>query len=133
VVRPKAGPGEGVVVKYERPPLATLRARGMRRAATDAERKLWLLLRDRRLGGAKFRRQAPVGPYIADFVCLRLKLIVEADGGQHVESIADASRDRWLAREGYVVLRYSNLDILKNSEGVLADLYNRIEQRRESD
>jgi len=105
----------------------------MRRAATDAERKLWLLLRDRRLGGAKFRRQAPVGPYIADFVCLRLKLIVEADGGQHVESIADASRDRWLAREGYVVLRYSNLDILKNSEGVLADLYNRIEQRRESD
>lgn len=120
------------MVTFERPPQSTTRARSMRREATDAERKLWLLLRDRRLSGAKFRRQAPVGSYIADFVCLRLKLIVEADGGQHIDNAHDAERDRWLAKEGYAVLRYSNIDILKNSEGVLADLHARIEERRES-
>jgi very-short-patch-repair endonuclease len=98
----------------------------MRREMTDAERKLWFLLRDRRLAGAKFRRQAPVGPYIADFVCLRRKVIVEADGGQHIDSSKDAVRDRWLAREGYRVVRYSNIDILKNPEGVLTDLLSRL-------
>jgi very-short-patch-repair endonuclease len=118
------------MVKYERSPRATIHARAMRREPTDAERKLWLLLRDRRLGGAKFRRQAPVGPYIADFICLRRKLLVEADGGQHVESQRDAERDRWLATEGYAVVRYSNIDILQNPEGVLADLFRRLEDRR---
>ncbi|MDO8875240.1 MAG: DUF559 domain-containing protein [Pseudolabrys sp.] len=119
------------MVEYERPPQSTTRARSMRREATDAERKLWLLLRDRRLGGAKFRRQAPVGRYIADFVCLRLKLIVEADGGQHAENRYDLERDRWLGKEGYIVVRYSNSDILNNRDGVLTDLYDRVEQRRE--
>jgi very-short-patch-repair endonuclease len=94
----------------------------MRREMTDAERKLWFLLRDMRLAGAKFRRQAPIGPFIADFVCLSRKLIVEADGGQHYENPKDAVRDEWLRREGYVVVRYSNIDILKNPEGVLTDL-----------
>lgn len=89
---------------------------------TDAERKLWFLLRDRRLDGVKFRRQAPVGPYVADFVCLRTRIIVEADGGQHYDNLKDAIRDQWLAREGYRVVRYSNIDILKNPEGVLTDL-----------
>ena len=117
------------MVKYERRPLATSRARTMRREMTDAERKLWFLLRDRRFDGAKFRRQAPVGPYIADFVCLRRKLIVEADGGQHFESRRDASRDRWPVNEGYLVVRYSNIDILKNSEGVLTDLLSHLESR----
>jgi very-short-patch-repair endonuclease len=71
----------------------------MRREMTDAERKLWFLLRDRRLNGAKFRRQAPVGPYIADFVCLRRKVIVEADGGQHYGNPKDAVRvNGWSAR-----------------------------------
>jgi very-short-patch-repair endonuclease len=101
----------------------------MRREATDAEKKLWLLLRDRRFGNAKFRRQAPVGPYIADFVCLKRKVIVEADGGQHAESPRDAVRDRWLMSEGYSVVRYSNIDILKNPEGVLTDLAQRLEGR----
>jgi very-short-patch-repair endonuclease len=117
------------MVRYERPPLATKNARAMRREQTDAERKLWLLLRDRRLGGAKFRRQAPLGSYIADFICLRRKLIVEADGGQHAENARDAERDRWLAKEGYVVLRYSNFDILKNPEGVLTDLLDHLRRR----
>ncbi len=101
----------------------------MRREPTDAERKLWLLLRDRRFAGAKFRRQAPVGPYIADFLCPRRKLIVEADGGQHVDNASDAERDRWLAREGYAVVRYSNIDILNNPEGVLTDLLSRLQER----
>jgi very-short-patch-repair endonuclease len=65
-------------------------------------------------------------PYIADFVCLRHKLIVEADGGQHADPRADAVRDRWLRREGYTVIRYGNLDILKNPEGVLTDLWSRL-------
>ena len=125
MVRPKAGPGEGAqanMVRYERPPLAAPRAHAMRRAMTDAERKLWFLLRSRRLGGAKFRRQAPVGPFIADFVCLSRKLIVEADGGQHFVSGRDEARDRWLIQEGFVVLRYANNDILSNAEGVLTDI-----------
>ena len=117
------------MVKYGRRPRATSNARGMRRDHTDAERKLWFLLRDRRLDGAKFRRQAPIGPYIADFVCLRRKLIVEADGGQHAESSADINRDRWLKDEGYSVVRYSNLDILKNPQGVLADLLSRLDEQ----
>jgi very-short-patch-repair endonuclease len=101
----------------------------MRRDMTDAERKLWFLLRDRRLDGAKFRRQAPVGRYIADFVCLRRKLIIEADGGHHVDNERDVVRDRWLEREGYVVVRYSNIDILKNPEGVLTDLLSHLSER----
>jgi Protein of unknown function (DUF559) len=72
----------------------------MRREPTDAERKLWYLLRDRRFVGVKFRRQAPLGRYIVDFVCFQHKLVVEADGGQHYEDNADASRDSWLAQEG---------------------------------
>jgi|ERR1051325_4639345 very-short-patch-repair endonuclease len=96
---------------------------------TDAERRLWFLLRDRRFAGAKFRRQAPVGRYIADFVCLRRKRIVEADGSQHSESLRDIARDKWLQSEGYVVVRYSNIDILKNPEGVLTDLAMRLSER----
>jgi len=114
------------MVRYERPPLATSRARSMRREMTDAEKKLWFLLRSRRLGGAKFRRQAPIGPYIADFVCLSRKLVVEADGGQHYASGNDLQRDRWFAREGYVVLRYANNDILANPQGVLTDLASKL-------
>ncbi|MBS0246492.1 MAG: endonuclease domain-containing protein [Proteobacteria bacterium] len=101
----------------------------MRREPTDAERKLWFLLRDRRLAGAKVRRQTPVGPYIADFICLRRKLIVEADGGHHIGNAADLARDRWLSAEGYCVVRYSNFDVLRNPNGVLEDLTVRLQNR----
>jgi very-short-patch-repair endonuclease len=121
------------MVKYEHPPLATPRARAMRRDATDAEKKLWLLLRDRRLGGAKFRRQVPIGPYIVDFICLRRKLVIEADGGQHMESRRDAVRDRWLADEGYNVVRYTNIDILKNPDGVLLDVLAELAAQNQGD
>jgi very-short-patch-repair endonuclease len=84
----------------------------MRRDPTEAERKLWYALRDRRMQALKFRRQAPIGPYIVDFLCIAHRLVVEADGSQHAESKRDAIRDEWLAREGYAVLRFSNRDIL---------------------
>lgn len=94
-------------------------ARQLRRASTDTERALWRLLRDRRLGGAKFRRQQPLGPYIVDFVCLAARLVVEADGGQHAGCASDAVRDAWLASQGFRVLRFWNNEVLRNAEGVL--------------
>ncbi len=94
----------------------------MRRTQTVAEQKLWRLLRDRRLSGLKFRRQVPIGPYIADFLCQRPKLIVEADGGQHSLGSDDQHRDLWFRRAGYQVARYWNHEILENSEGVLLDI-----------
>ena len=109
-------------MRDETPPLARQRARAMRKAPTDAERALWYALRDRRLQSLKFRRQAPVGPYIADFLCIAHRLIVEADGGQHAESLRDAIRDAWLARAGYRVLRFSNHDVLRQRDSVLATI-----------
>jgi very-short-patch-repair endonuclease len=94
------------------------KAQCLRREMTIAERKLWSALRNRQLGGAKFRRQQPVGPYIADFVSLEHRLIVEADGGQHAESITDDRRTAFLESKGYRVLRFWNNDILTNLRGV---------------
>src|SRR5277367_6680388 len=87
------------------------RARAMRRAPTGAERRLWRLLRDRRLDGLKFRRQVPIGPYIVDFLCVGARLIVEADGSQHNESPHDEVRDASLARGGWKVLRFWNHEV----------------------
>jgi very-short-patch-repair endonuclease len=86
---------------------------------TDAERKLWFALRDRRLASIKFRRQVPVGPFIADFACYESKLIIEVDGGQHADSATDARRNHWLTQNGFRVLRFWNNDVLKNLHGVL--------------
>ena len=72
------------------------RARQMRREPTEAERRMWRLLRDRRLGGFKFRRQEQLGRYIVDFVCFERKLVIELDGSQHADSAYDAERDAWL-------------------------------------
>jgi very-short-patch-repair endonuclease len=98
------------------------RARSLRRDSTDAERPIWNALRAHRLNGASFRRQTPVGPYIADFVCHAAMLIVELDGGQHFEDHnmkRDARRDAFLASKGYRVLRFNNHDVMRNKEGVL--------------
>ena len=94
------------------------RAQRIRRELTDAERKLWSVLRNRQLEGAKFRRQQPIGPFIADFVCQERRLIIEADGGQHAESISDDRRTEFLQGKGYRVLRFWNNDILGNLDGV---------------
>jgi len=98
------------------------RARAMRAEPTDAERALWRALRDRRMHALKFRRQAPIGPYIVDFLCVAHRLIVEADGSQHAESRRDEVRDARLEQQGYTILRFSNRDILTARESVLATI-----------
>jgi very-short-patch-repair endonuclease len=82
---------------------------------TMAERAMWRLLRGRRLEGLKFRRQTPVGPWIADFCCYELKLIIELDGGVHkLREDADRARDTDLRRRGFTVLRFANEAVLTN-------------------
>jgi very-short-patch-repair endonuclease len=100
--------------------MQTDRARELRRNSTDAERALWRVLRSRQLGRVKFRRQQPIGPYIADFVAFEYRLVIECDGGQHADSPHDAARDAWLERNGYRTLRFWNNDVLANPEGVAA-------------
>jgi primosomal protein N' (replication factor Y) len=95
------------------------RSRDLRRNQTDVERILWRYLKGRQVNGWRFRRQHPIPPYIADFACIEAKLIVEADGGQHAESQRDAVRDRRLQGEGWRILRFWNVDILKNMSGVI--------------
>ena len=103
--------------------MANRNARALRANQTEAESRLWRRLRDRQLAGAKFRRQAPIGPYIADFVCLAAKLIVEIDGGQHAENAAaDAARTAWLEDQEFRVLRFWNNDSLANTDGVLEEI-----------
>ena len=94
-------------------------ARGLRRSAPATERSLWKLLRDRRLDGLKFRHQVPIGPYVADFVCLRHRLVIEADGPFH-DPQQDAVRDAYLARQGFRVLRFSNHEIDIGEHRVIA-------------
>ncbi|MGI8840810.1 MAG: endonuclease domain-containing protein [Caulobacteraceae bacterium] len=94
-------------------------ARSMRREPVVAERALWRLLRDRRLEGLKFRRQVPIGRYIADFLCLRHRLIVEADGPTHEDSLYDLERDAWLTARGFRVLRFANSTIARAPTKVL--------------
>jgi very-short-patch-repair endonuclease len=98
----------------------------MRRIATDAEQKLWFLLRDRRLEGIKFRRQVLFGRYILDLVCFERRLVIEVDGGQHAVSETDELRDARLRAEGFRVIRYWDNDVLRNPEGVLTDLLARL-------
>ena len=113
--------------------MTTSRARQLRARQTDAERKLWFLLRDRRLNGAKFRQQVPIGKYIADFVCQEAKLIVELDGGQHADQVAyDTARTEWLTGVGYRVLRIWNNDLTENEEGVLTAIYNELESNAQA-
>jgi very-short-patch-repair endonuclease len=90
----------------------------MRADATKAENLLWQALRNRRLEGLKFRRQVPVGGFIADFICFEARLIVEVDGGQHFESAHDAVRERMLAERGLKTLRFWNDEVEKNLDGV---------------
>jgi very-short-patch-repair endonuclease len=95
----------------------------MRREMTEAELKLWSILRNRALVGVKFRRQVPIGNYIADFCCLDRRLIVELDGGQHAEQeAADALRSRFLSGKGFRVLRFWNDQVLSGSEFVVAEI-----------
>jgi very-short-patch-repair endonuclease len=99
--------------------IKTLRARRLRRTATEAETALWYRLRARRLNGYKFVRQEPIGPYTVDLICRERRLIIEVDGGQHADNARDLVRDNWLVDHNYRVLRFWNNDVLGNMSGVL--------------
>jgi very-short-patch-repair endonuclease len=95
-------------------------AKQLRSNQTDAEQKLWYHLRAHRFIGLKFKRQNPVGRYIADFVCIEQRLIIELDGGQHAEQHEyDTTRDAWLRSEGFTVLRFWNNEVMQEMEAVL--------------
>src|SRR5215831_6412328 len=94
------------------------RARMLRREMTEAEKRLWQVLRSRQTEGYRFRRQVPIGRFVADFVCHEARLIVEIDGGQHdPSSELEARRTRFLEGEGYRVLRFWNNEVLANPDG----------------
>jgi very-short-patch-repair endonuclease len=104
--------------------------RRLRQEQTPAEGLLWQNLRARRLVGAKFRRQHPIGDYIVDFCCLAHRLIVEVDGGQHAEELEkDAARTRRLEANGYKVIRFWNHDVLTNLNGVLTMIAEALRER----
>jgi very-short-patch-repair endonuclease len=98
------------------------RARELRTNATAAERRLWHRLRDLKVSGQKFRRQVPIDHFIVDFACLSHRLIVEVDGATHAtdaEIAGDLRRQRYLESQGFSVLRFSNMDVATNIDGVM--------------
>jgi len=99
---------------------------------TDTERFAWARLRSRRLAGYKFRRQMPIGPYIVDFVCLERRLIIELDGGQHVEQEDyDTKRTLWLQSQGFEVLRFWDHEVLRDWDAVEDVIWRRLQERPE--
>ena len=98
-------------------------AKNMRRKPTNAEKRLWYFLHKKQLDGLRFRRQEPIGNFVADFVCPALRLVIEVDGGQHgVRTAKDAARTAWLQAQGYSVVRFWNTEVMDNIEGVLATI-----------
>ena len=110
----------------------TARARSLRHGDNIAEAVLWNELKDRRLGGFKFVRQFPIGPYFADFACRKQRLVVEVDGSQHADSDADRTRDAFMSSRGFSVMRFWNRDVLKATasvcETILAALDGRLSE-----
>jgi very-short-patch-repair endonuclease len=113
------GEGQGEGTKH-RP--STKRARHLRQAQTTAEKLFWHGVKAKRFESYKFRRQFPIGDYFVDFACVSAKLVVEIDGGQHCDSVADVKRTEYIERKGYKVIRFWNDEILRNIEGVLTSL-----------
>jgi very-short-patch-repair endonuclease len=99
-------------------------AKILRKQMTDAERLLWRHLRNRGLGGWKFRRQYPVGPFVVDFICVEKNIVIEVDGGQHAESEElDKQRSAYLNKMGFKVLRFWNNEVLQETEAVLNSIF----------
>jgi very-short-patch-repair endonuclease len=99
------------------------RGRELRARMTDVEVHLWMRLRRNQIGGHYFRRQVPIGPYIADFVCVKARLIIEVDGGQHPAAVRrDELRTAWLQSQGYRVLRFWDNDVLQRTDSVLESI-----------
>jgi very-short-patch-repair endonuclease len=106
--------------------MAIARTRELRWNMTDAERRLWALLRRKKLAGFRFRRQAPIGPYYADFFCPKARLVVEVDGGSHGQEEThekDEARSRWLLAHGCHVIRFWNRDVFMFPDEVIDILY----------
>ena len=107
-----------------------LRARRLRSGSTDAEHYLWYFLRSRSFASFKFRRQYVMGDYIVDFICIRKKLIIELDGGQHALAVAyDQKRTEFLESRGYTVLRFWNNELFIETDGVLSVILENLENR----
>ena len=99
-------------------------AKALRKRLTDAERLLWRHLRNRELGGWKFKRQYPVGPFIVDFICVEKNVVIEVDGGQHAENEdQDIQRSAYLNKMGYRILRFWNNQVLEETESVLEAIF----------
>ncbi|WP_446652998.1 endonuclease domain-containing protein [Blastomonas sp.] len=115
---------------YRNQPSGTVpRARQLRRDATDAERALWLALREN-FPTARFRRRVPIGPYFADFLSFREKLVIEVDGGQHDQQAEyDAARTRFIEAQGYRVIRFWNSDVLPDPEYVVSAIFLSLRER----
>jgi len=108
-------------------PVTTTRARSLRTGMTDVERLLWQAIRSKQINGHRFRRQHPIGPYIADFACNEQKLVIELDGCQHQDQrVQDERRSAFLRAQGWQVLRFWNNDILINLDGVLSTIAERL-------
>ncbi|WP_137931701.1 endonuclease domain-containing protein [Mesorhizobium comanense] len=112
-----------------RSPEKIARARVLRHGDNQAEATLWSELKAKRLGGYKFVRQMPLGSYFADFACRSEKLVVELDGGQHAESSYDRRRDEFMRGEGFSVLRFWNVDVLKSPRSVCETILAALEGR----
>ena len=99
-------------------------ARQLRQSWTDAELRLWQLLRNRSIGKHKFRRQHPVGPYVVDFICLEQKLVIEVDGSQHTDRVKqDKKRTAYLEAQGFRVIRFWDNDVLMQTESVMQAIF----------
>jgi methionyl-tRNA synthetase len=127
---PGRGDGGEGSRKSPLPPEIREFARKLRQSQTDAESLIWLLLRDRRVGGAKFRRQHPIDPYVLDFYCHEARLAVELDGGQHGDTRAkDERRTAYLKDKGIDVLRFWDNEALKETEAVLEKIWEELMSR----
>jgi very-short-patch-repair endonuclease len=115
--------------RFSRTPKKTVRARSLRQNMTKAEWRLWYVLRGSAMG-ASFRRQHPLGPYFVDFYCAPLRLAIELDGGQHAAQVAkDGARTQYLNRMGIKVLRFWNIEVIDNLDGVCREIAAAIAKR----
>jgi very-short-patch-repair endonuclease len=107
-------------------------ARQMRKEPTPAEKHLWRIVRNRRLAEFKFRHQHPFGPYILDFYCPAARLIIELDGDSHADEQTqqhDAARTAYLERRGVLTLRFWNVELAENEDGVVARIFDECRRR----
>ena len=114
---------------FQRQAGQTKRARELRQQENPAEASMWTVLKDRQLGGHKFVRQLPIGPYYADFVCRSVRLVLEIDGSQHVDSEYDRRRDQFMSKSGYSILRVPSAQVLRQRREVCDAILAAIEGR----